>query len=69
MFISLPLHTLTGQITIFWMPLQNKSKLWREIRGIVHINSFGSSTISVKCSSEVKLAVIVYYNGRPILVC
>jgi len=34
------------------MSLQNKYKLWREKRGTVHINSFGSSTISVKCSSR-----------------
>ena len=30
MFISLPLPTFTSQITMFWMRLQNKSKLWRE---------------------------------------
>lgn len=53
MFICLPLHTFTSQITIFWMPLQDKSKLWRVKRGTVHSNSFGSSTVSVKRLSEV----------------
>jgi len=51
------------------MPLQDKSKLWTEKRGTVHINSCGSSTISVKRLSEVSLAEIVCYYGRPIRVC